>query len=124
MAPPMSPGDAPPDNRKVAAPSRPRCLSDPNTVHEPPPGSACRRDGWLLPSSWTGRLERKRENEGAPLPQRAFSPSPATMQLDDMFYDGQAEAGATLVARAPLVDPVESLEKMRQILGRNAGTVV
>jgi len=44
--------------------------------------------------------------------------------LDDALRDGQAEAAATLLARAGAVGAVESLEDVRQVLGDDANAGV
>src|SRR5204863_2948854 len=43
--------------------------------------------------------QRQRKEEGCPLSQFAFHPDLAAVGLDDMFDDGQPQAGAALLAR-------------------------
>ena len=46
------------------------------------------------------------------------------MSQNDMFGDGQPQAGAARFAGASLVHSVETLEQARQMLGRNAGAEI
>ena len=48
----------------------------------------------------------------------------ALMEEDGVLDDGEAEACAAHLAGATLVDAIESLEKMRNMLGSDAGAVV
>ena len=50
----------------------------------------------------------------------AFDPDAATVELDDLAGDEQAEAGAADGTRGGVVDAVELLEKMRHVGGRDA----
>ena len=56
--------------------------------------------------------------------QGALDPDPATVKLDDVLHDGEAQAGSTRVAGAPLVDPIETLEDVRYIRFGDTGTRV
>ncbi len=64
------------------------------------------------------------EEEGGARPLPALDPNPATVKLHNVLHNGEAKPGAAFLAGTTLVDTVEALEKMRYILGRNAGTVV
>src|SRR5579883_1359844 len=61
-------------------------------------------------------VDRKTETEATAAVRFALDPDPAAMGEDEVFDDGEAEAGAAEFARASLVDPVEALEQAGQIL--------
>src|SRR6185436_13403513 len=44
-----------------------------------------------------------------------FNPNAAAAQLDEVFDDREAEAGAARIARARLIDAIEALEDARQV---------
>ena len=46
------------------------------------------------------------------------------MGQNDVFGDGQSQAGAAGFTGTGFVHPVETLEQARQVLGRNAGTEI
>src|SRR5687767_9527237 len=64
------------------------------------------------------------EKESAALAEFALYPDFAAVGLDDVFDDGEAEAGAALVAGAGAIDAVETFEDAALRFGRNAGAVV
>ena len=45
------------------------------------------------------------------------------MVIDDVFDDRHSETGPAHIARAPLVDAVETLGQPRQVLGRDRAAV-
>src|SRR5664280_724831 len=67
---------------------------------------------------WQGKIE------GRALSGLALNPDPPAMELDDMFHDAQAKAGAAFLAGAPLVDPIKPLEDMGKVRGGYAWPVV
>src|SRR5664279_2642799 len=67
---------------------------------------------------WQGKIE------GRALAGLALNPDPPAMELDDMFHDAQAKAGAAFLAGAPLVDPIKPLEDMGKVRGGYAWPVV
>ena len=48
----------------------------------------------------------------------------AVVAVDDVLDDGEAEAGALLLAARLRIDPVEALGQPRHMLGRDADTMV
>ena len=46
------------------------------------------------------------------------------MSLDDVFDDGEAEAGAALLARTRFVHAIKSFEDAFEGLGRNSGAII
>src|SRR6267378_3491745 len=58
------------------------------------------------------------------LPHFALDPDAATVNFDEMFGDGQAQAGAADFARAGNVNPVEALEDARLVRPRDADSSV
>ena len=54
----------------------------------------------------------------------ACSPHLAAVILDNLLYDGQADAASALGRIAGRVGPVEPVEDQRQILGGDALTVI
>src|SRR6185312_16465019 len=76
-------------------------------------------------ASFLLRLYRRQSNKKLrPLPRHAFDTHFAAVGLDDVFHDGQAEAGAALLPRARLVDAVETFEYPGKRFSRNAGAVI
>ena len=53
---------------------------------------------------------------------RRLSPYPAAMGGDQLFHDGQADAGPTVFPGAGLLSPVEALKDKGEILGGDAFT--
>src|SRR5687767_14930872 len=64
------------------------------------------------------------EKESAAVAEFALDPDFAAVGLDDVFDDGEAEAGAALVAGAGAIDTVEAFEDAALRFGRNAGAIV
>ena len=60
----------------------------------------------------------------APWPGVALGPDPPAVLLDEAAADGQAEAGAALLAGVRRVDLLEALEDRLQLVGRDATTLV
>src|SRR6266511_2266527 len=68
-------------------------------------------------------LDRKGERERASLPDLAFDPETAAVQLDEPLRQGEAEPGALLGVHADLA-LLELLEDARLILERDPGSRV
>ena len=70
-------------------------------------------------------LERREgERERGALARLALGPDPPAVLLDEAAADGEAEAGAALLARVGGVDLLEALEDRLQLIGRDAATFV
>src|SRR5438034_1841376 len=86
------------------------------------------RERWRVPPNTpglgAGSLSRQREDNARGHAQSAFRAHAATMQRDDVFDDGKAEAGAAIFAASPLIHPIKALKNMWQIFLRDAGAVV
>ena len=67
---------------------------------------------------------RDGEKESAAVAEFAFDPDLAAVGLDDVFDDGEAEAGAALVAGAGAIDAIEAFEDAALCFGWNARAVV
>ena len=59
----------------------------------------------------------EQDGEGCALADFAYDPDLAAMRLDNVFDDGQSQAGAAEFAVAGRIAPVEALEQARQMLG-------
>lgn len=79
-------------------------------------------DGQECPRSL--RLVRQGKDNARPADGGAFGVDAAAVELDDVFDDAEAKAGAAPLAGAALVDAVEALEDVGQVLFRDAGPVV
>src|SRR5579885_1739385 len=64
------------------------------------------------------------DGEDRALAELAVDVERATMVVDDVLDDGEAEAGAAQFARAPGIDAVEALGEPRQMLARDALAVI
>src|ERR1043166_8312291 len=64
------------------------------------------------------------EVKGGAVAEFARSPDTTTLSLHEVFDDGQAEAGAALLARAGLVHAIKAREDAFEGFGGNAGAVV
>ena len=60
------------------------------------------------------------EAEGSAAPGLAFHPDMAALLFDQLFGDGQAEAGAAVGFFTVGIGLLETLEDVRQLIGRNA----
>src|SRR5713226_1792723 len=65
----------------------------------------------------TGSTHRQREGEGGPAARLALDPDPASMQLDELLRQGQAQARAFLLARLVAPHLAELLEDGGLVLG-------
>ena len=86
-----------------------------DTQRKPPTPDARLRS---VLSFWEG------ENEGAAASEFAYGADAALVGQDDVLGDGQAEACAAGLAGASFIDPIETLEKTRQMFGWDAGAEV
>src|SRR5438034_8396196 len=79
--------------------------------------------------SWSRELRhgsggREHHPDRRPPARRALGPHPPAVHLHEMLDDSEAEAGASLIARAGRVRPIEPLEHPRQVLARDPRPVV
>ena len=63
-------------------------------------------------------------NEGRPLPQHALDRQPPAMAIEDVLDQCKTQAGAALRAALGDIDAVEALGQPRQVLRRDAGTMI
>src|ERR1041385_2720791 len=70
-----------------------------------------------------GRLGQ-REKKRRALAEIAFGPDTASLGLDEVFDDGEAKAGAALLARARFVHTIKAFKDAFERVGRDARTVV
>src|SRR5205814_4092983 len=88
-----------------------------------PMGPACNRERGRGTGGDEGRglrcrsAVREEDAHGSALGEDAAGLDAPTMRLDEVLDDGQAEPGASLLARAAGVGPVEALENAGQVLG-------
>src|SRR5690606_13880012 len=68
--------------------------------------------------------QRQKHGEPAALAELALDRETAAMAVEDVLYDGEAEAGAAQLARTAAIDAIESLGEARDVLGRNALALV
>src|SRR5207245_7407180 len=69
-------------------------------------------------------LPRQRDSDRAPLTFLALDIDAAAVRSDRPASEREAQTGPALLARPPLVDPVEALEDPLAVRGRNPGTLV
>src|SRR5258708_6728291 len=67
-----------------------------------------------------GKGEKKRGTGG----EFVLGGDRPAMGEDDMFRDGEAEAGASGLARAGFIHAIETLEEARQMFGGDAGAEI
>src|SRR6266540_2838939 len=71
-----------------------------------------------------GIHQRQVSGEGGALPEHALDGQAAAVAVEDVLDQREPQAGAALRAALADVDAVEALGQPRQMLGRDAGTMV
>src|SRR5687768_8506406 len=80
--------------------------------------------GVIVLSCGTRRSDREVGREDRTLTGCALDREPATVAVDDVFDDGEAQAGALPFAAFLTLDAIEALGEPRQMLARHARPVV
>src|SRR5215207_7878533 len=66
----------------------------------------------------------KRDHERRAFADVAVDGDLAVHRFDEMLHDREAEPGAAVLPRASRIDPIEAFEEARQMLARDARSVV
>jgi len=102
------------------------CILHPASRLRIPPSAFPILDSTIVQTSIASSdsVVRQMNAKRGPDPREALDRNPATVGLQDVFYNGQAKARSPEGSAASLIHPVESLKKAWQVIVGNTDAVV